>query len=305
MVRYLFFRVLGATVALLFVASLVFAILRLTGDPLDMLIPFGATAEEMDLFQRSLGLDKPLPVQYVEFLAGIPTLDMGLSFRYKEPAMGLVLERMPATVQLATTALAIAFVLGIPLGVLAAVHRNSALDNILSFLSFLGYATPQFWLGIMLVLIFAVRLGWLPTSGRGSLRQLILPAITLATWPLGQFTRLTRSEMLEVLHKEYVRTARAKGLSEFRVLSRHALQNAAIPLVTLVGMNLAVFLGGAILVETVFAWPGMGRLAVQAVSFRDFPLVQASVMVIATVFIIVNFFVDILYVVLDPRIELQ
>lgn len=305
MQRYLLLRFVFSIWALFVVASLVFGILRLTGDPIKMFIPSGVGPEQAAQFRHELGFDRPLHVQYLKFLVGVVTLNMGTAFRYKEPAMGLVLERMPATLTLAISALAIAFITGIPLGALAAVYRNSPLDSLVSLLAFFGYATPQFWLGIMLMLMFAVRLGWLPTSGTGSLRHLILPAITLASWPLGQVTRLTRSEMLEVLHRDYVRTARAKGLPEWRVLFGHALRNAAIPLVTLAGLNLGAFLGGAILVENVFAWPGVGRLAVQAISFRDFPLVQASVIVIAVSLVMINFFVDIVYVVLDPRVKLQ
>ena len=305
MARYILRRLVGALVALFLVASLVFAILRLTGDPVNMLIPLGSTPEQVALFRSSLGLDKPLYAQYLDFLAGIATLNLGISFRYGEPAMGLVLERIPATLQLTAVSLVIAFLVGIPAGVIAAYKHNTRVDALLSFLSFLGYATPQYWLGIMLVIVFAVHLGLLPTSGSGSLKHVILPAITLATWPLGQITRLTRSEMIEVLSKDYVRTARAKGLPELRVLFRHALQNASLPMIAMAGINLAVFIGGDVLVETVFAWPGMGRLAVQAVHFRDFPLVQSSVIVIAIGFLFVNAVVDVLSAAVDPRIGLQ
>lgn len=303
--RFIFLRFLAALLTVLVVVSLAFAALRMTGDPINMLIPFGASPEEMAYFRRSLGLDQPLYVQYLQFLKGIPTLNMGVSFRYGEPAMPLVLERLPATMELAVSAIAVSLILAIPLGVLSAVYRNSPLDNTASFLAFLGYATPQFWTGIMLAILFGVYLGWLPTSGRGGLKHLILPVLTLATWPVGQFTRIVRSEMLEILHRDFVRTARAKGLTEPRVLLGHALRNAAIPIVNLTGLNLASLLGGTILVESVFAWPGMGRLAVEAVGFRDFPLVQSAVVVIATGFVTINFLVDVVCGFLDPRVELR
>jgi len=301
--RLILLRFIGALATVFVVVTLVFVALRVSGDPAQMLVPIDAGLEEKARLRQALGVDQPLEVQYLRFLAGIPRLEMGISFRYGEPAMRLVLQRLPATIQLAVSALGMSLIVAMPLGVISAVRRNSPVDHAVSFLAFLGYSSPQFWTGIMLVILFAVYLGWLPTSGRGGLEHLVLPALTLATRPLGQFVRMVRSEMLEVLGKDFVRTARAKGLTERRVLYQHALRNAAIPVVNLAGLNLGQFLAGTILVETVFAWPGMGRLAVQAVNFRDFPLVQASVVVIGIGFVTINFLVDVVCSFVDPRVR--
>ena len=302
--QYVIRRLISSVFVILGVGTVVFIVLRLAGDPTALLLTEGASQANIDELRFQLGLDQPVTVQYLRFLKGVFTLDFGRSFRYNEPAIGIVLERLPATLQLALMAMLIGVVLGVPLGVASAVRRNSIFDSLASFVAFLGQAIPNFWLGIMFILFFAVELRWLPTSGSGTWKHLILPAVTLATRPFAEITRITRSEMIETLKEDYIRTARSKGLSERYILRAHALRNAAIPLVTVMALNLGALLGGAIVVETVFAWPGAGRLLVQAIQFRDFPLVQADVLFLAGAFVVINFFADILYTSLDPRIEL-
>ena len=303
--RFLLRRLLGAVIVLLGVSTIVFVVLRFTGDPVALLAPPESSQEDLEEYRHLLGLDKPVPVQYVEFLTGVLRGDLGTSFRYGEPVSWLVLERLPATMQLAVASIVFALALAVPIGVLAAVRRDSVFDTVASMFAFVGMAIPIFWLGEMLIIVLAVRFGILPTSGYGSWRHLILPMVTLGTYPLAQFTRLVRSEMLEILSQDYVRTARAKGLRESAVLFRHALANAGISLVTLVGINVGVLLGGAIITETIFAWPGLGRLVVQAIEFRDFPLVQGAVIFIALITVLISLVVDLLYGVLDPRTRLS
>ncbi len=302
--RYILSRVGGGLVAVWAVATVVFVILRLTSDPTTLLLPLDATQEDIARLKRSLGLDQPVPVQYVRFITGAATGNFGISFRYQEPAMKLVLERLPASLELASLAMLLALVVAVPLGILSAVRRNSVFDHVASFVSFLGFAVPVFWLGTMLIIIFSVQLRLLPTSGRGEPAQLILPVLTLSTWPLGQLTRLVRSDMLAVLGEDYIRTARAKGLSEQLLLVRHALKNAAIPLLTLASIIFGTLLGGAIITETIFGWPGMGRLAIQSIQSRDFPVIEATVIFMAGLFVLLNLIADLLYGVLDPRIRL-
>jgi peptide/nickel transport system permease protein len=242
-------------------------------------------------------------LQYVQFLGGALTGDFGTSFRHQQPALPLVLERLPATLELAGAALALAVVLALPLGILAAVYRGRLLDVLAMAFAVVGQATPYFWMGIMLILVVSVELGWLPTSGRGGLERLILPTVTLGTHFAASLARLTRTSMLEVLGQQFVTTARAKGLSERSVVLAHALKNAAVPVVTLIGLQFGTLLGGAVVTETIFAWPGVGRLAVQSVFVRDYPVVQAGVFVLALTFVAINLLVDLLYGVLDPRIR--
>ncbi len=252
-----------------------------------------------------MGFDDPMAVQYLRFLRGALRGDFGESVRHGEPAMGLVVERLPATFELAGAGLLLALCLAIPTGIVSAVRRNTAVDYVSTVLALLGQAMPTFWLGIMLILLFSVRLSWLPSSGRGDLEHLILPAITLGLFTTARITRLTRSGMLEVLGQDYIRTARAKGMSEPPVVWKHALKNASIPIVTIVGIELGTLLGGSVITETIFAWPGVGRLSVQAIFNRDYPVVQAAVFLLAATFVLVNFLVDVLYTYLDPRIRLR
>jgi ABC-type dipeptide/oligopeptide/nickel transport system permease component len=283
----------------------VFLILHLTGDPVLLLLPPDATAEDIAKFRTAVGFNDPVAVQYARLLRGVLRGDFGESVRHGEPALGLVLERLPATFELAGAGLLLALSLAIPAGIVSAVRRNTLVDYIATVVALLGQAMPTFWLGIMLILVFSVRLSWLPSSGRGDLEHLILPAITLGLFTTARITRLTRSGMLEVLGQDYIRTARAKGVSEPPVVWKHALKNASIPIVTIVGIELGTLLGGSVITETIFAWPGVGRLSVQAIFNRDYPVVQAAVFLLSSTFVIVNFLVDIVYTYLDPRIRFR
>ena len=299
-------RKLGHTLFVAFgVVTLVFAALRMSGDPAATMLPGDASVEELRALRHTLGLDQPLPMQYLHFLAGAITGDFGTSLRHQEPAMGLVLERLPATLELAFAALVLSVAVGVPLGIVAALRRGKLADMIAMAFAVVGQATPYFWMGIMLILVFAVELRWLPTSGRGGVDRLILPSITLGTHFMAVLARLTRTSMLEVLGQNYVVTARAKGLTERAVVLVHALKNAAVPIVTLIGLQFGTLLGGAVVTETIFAWPGVGRLAVQSIFVRDYPVVQAGVFVLALSFVAINLIVDLLYGWLDPRTRAQ
>ena len=296
-------RALGHLLAVMLgTASLVFVVLRLTGDPAMMVAPPGATLDDLAAIRRDLGLDRSIAAQYVEFLRKLAVGDLGESFRYRRPALEIVTERAGATVQLALAAQLLAIAVAIPLGVISAIRRDTWLDAALTGLATLGQSIPNFWLGLMAIVVFAVHLGWLPTSGRGGWLHLVLPAITLSSYSMASLTRLMRSSVLEVLGSDYVRTARAKGLSAGSVLFKHALKNALIPVVTLTGLQLGVLLSGAVIVETVFAWPGIGRLTIEAIHTRDYPLVQAGVVLMAMLFVVVNQGVDLCYRWLDPRV---
>jgi len=305
MTSYLVRRGWQSGLVLLGVSFVVFLILHLTGDPALLLLPPDASAEDIAKFRKAMGFDDPWPVQYLRFLKGAVRGDFGESVRHGEPAMSLVLERLPATFELAGAGLLIALCLAIPAGIVSAVRRNTAVDYVSTVVALLGQAMPTFWLGIMLILVFSVRLSWLPSSGRGDIEHLILPSITLGLFTTARITRLTRSGMLEVLGQDYIRTARAKGVSEPPVVWKHALKNASIPIVTIVGIELGTLLGGSVITETIFAWPGVGRLSVQAIFNRDYPVVQAAVFLLASTFVIVNFLVDIVYTYLDPRIRFR
>jgi ABC-type dipeptide/oligopeptide/nickel transport system permease component len=285
------------------VVTLAFAALRLSGDPAATMLPGDASVDELRDLRAALGLDRPLWLQYLHFLGSALRADFGDSFRHQQPALPLVLERLPATLELAGAALLLAVVVALPLGVLAAIYRGRAIDVIAMAFAVVGQATPYFWMGIMLILIVSVELGWLPTSGRGGLERLILPAVTLGSHFAAVLARLTRTSMLEVLGQQFVVTARAKGLSEWRVILAHTLKNAAVPVVTLIGLQFGTLLGGAVVTETIFAWPGVGRLAVQSIFARDYPVVQAGVFVLALTFVAINLVVDLTYGVLDPRIR--
>ena len=301
---FLLRRLLQSLVVLFGVSFVVFLILHLTGDPALVLLSPEATAEDVRRFREAMGFNDPFIVQYWRFLTGALRGDFGQSVRHGEPAFGLVVERLPATFELAGAALLLALVLSIPAGIVSAVRRNTALDYVSTVVALLGQSMPTFWLGIMLILLLSVQLQWLPSSGRGGWEHLVLPAITLGLFTTARITRLTRSGMLEVLNQDYIRTARAKGVSNPPVVWKHALKNAAIPIVTIVGIELGTLLGGSVITETIFAWPGVGRLSVQAIYNRDYPVVQASVFLLATTFVLVNLLVDVVYTYLDPRIRL-
>jgi ABC-type dipeptide/oligopeptide/nickel transport system permease component len=298
-------RLWQAVLVLFGVSVVVFMILHLTGDPAGLLLPPDASAEDVARFRTAMGFDDPWIVQYARFLRGALQGNFGESLRHGEPALGLVIERLPATFQLAGAGLLLALCLAVPAGIISAVKRNTAVDYISTVVALLGQAMPTFWLGIMLILVFSVRLNWLPSSGRGDLEHLVLPAITLGLFTTARITRLTRSGMLEVLGQDYIRTARAKGVREQPVVWKHALKNASIPIVTIVGIELGTLLGGSVITETIFAWPGVGRLSVQAIFNRDYPVVQAAVFILASTFVVLNLVVDLAYTWLDPRIRFR
>jgi ABC-type dipeptide/oligopeptide/nickel transport system permease component len=313
MIRYLARRFWQSLLVLFGISIIIFIILHLTGDPAVLLMPPDATKEDIDNFRKLMGFNDPLflrwppwrfltDTQYGRFFTGVIHGDFGNSFRHQQPALGLVLERMPATLELTLAAMAIAVCVAIPVGILSAVRRNSVLDHAGMVLALLGQSMPVYWLGIMFILLFAVRLNLLPAFGAEGWQHLILPAVTLGAFSMARIARLTRSGMLEVLGQEFVRTARAKGVSEGGVILKHALKNAAIPIITVIGLDLGTLLGGAVITETIFAWPGVGRLAVQAISYRDYPVVQAAVFTLASIFIVINFLVDVLYAYVDPRV---
>jgi peptide/nickel transport system permease protein len=301
---YVLRRLWQSALTLVGVSVLVFVILRVVpGDPAKMLLPDGAPQSAVDELNRQLGLHEPLYVQYGLFLQSVFRGDFGQSFQYRAPALRVVVERLAATVQLALAALLITVGAGVSLGIVAAVRRGTGYDYASTVLAVLGQSLPNFWLGIMLILLFGVALRWLPTSGFESWRHLILPAVTLAAFPMALVARLTRSSMLEILGRDFIRTGRAKGLAERAVILRHALRNAAVPLLTVLGLQIGTLLGGAVITESVFAWPGMGKLVVDAIFFRDFPVVQTVLILSATIFVVINLLVDLLYTVIDPRIR--
>jgi peptide/nickel transport system permease protein len=301
---YLVWRSLHSLLLLWLVTVVVFGLLHLTpGDPASLMLGEQATPEQIRDLRRSLGLDEPLLTQYTRFLGHAVRGDFGMSIRAQRPALEVVLERLPATLLLAAGAFTFALALGLPIGVLSAAKRLSLWDHGSMALALMGQSMPVFWLGLMLIIVFSVHLRWLPVSGAGGPLHLVLPAITLGTFLIGLIIRLTRSSMLEVLGQDYVRTARAKGLGERAVIIRHALRNALIPVVTLLGLQLGILLGGAVITETVFAWPGVGMVTVTAIHQRDYPVVQCAVLVSAVLVVSINWAVDVLYHVLDPRIR--
>jgi peptide/nickel transport system permease protein len=304
MQRYIVRRLLQGLVTLFLVSIIVFILGRLTGDPVALLLSEFSTFEDQERLTRQLGLDKPLPEQYAIFLWNAVRGDLGRSIRGdRAPALNLILERLPATVQLASISVLLSFLIGLPLGVLAAVRRGSFVDTISRVVALLGQAVPVFWLGIAAMYVFSVQLKLLPTSGYGTAKQFVLPVFAMSAFTVAAFLRLTRSGMLEALESEYVKLARIKGLSETRVIWKHALRNSLIPVITYLGTIFGRLVTGAVVVETVFAWPGVGRLAFDAVMLRDFPVLQAVVLFMATAFIGVNLAVDVLYAYIDPRIR--
>jgi peptide/nickel transport system permease protein len=287
------------------VLSILFVVLRMSGDPVLMLVPPETSAVEIERLRQALGFADPLWKQYVRYLGQLLRLDFGKSLVIKEPALRVVLSRAPATIQLALAAFAIAIPVGFTSGVYAAVRRGQPMSYVAGWAAVLGQSVPTFWLGIVLILVFSVQLRLLPSFGYGSLAHLVLPAVTLSGFLTAKLSRLVRSQMLEALGQEYVTVARAKGLSMLRVLARHAIPNALIPVVSLIGLDLANLLGGAVITETVFSWPGIGRQLVEAVLQRDYPVVQTSVTAITVIVVIVMLLTDLFYTILDPRIRFQ
>ena len=302
---FLLGRLTRTLIVLFGLTLLVFVLLHLSGDPASVLAPATASAEDLERIREDFGLNDPLHEQYLRFVANTVTGDFGRSWKYQRPAIDLILERMPATLELAGTALVIAVVVGGVLGMAAAANRGRWIDIGSVGFSIVARAMPSFWLGLMSILLFAVILGWTPTSGRGTPLHLVLPAATLAATFLADVLLLTRSGMLETLDEDYIRTARAKGISPRLIQLRHALPNAALPVVSSVGLIGGRLIGGAIITETVFAWPGVGSLAIDGITSRDFPLVQASVIVLAIAVAVVNLLTDLSYGILDPRIRHQ
>jgi ABC-type dipeptide/oligopeptide/nickel transport system permease component len=303
---YIIKRLIQAVGVCLVVSMISFFLLFLNTDPALILLPPEAEMKDIETFKKQMGLDRPILIQYGDFLQkAVFHGDFGQSLVAKVPALELIAERLPATIELTVAVMIVVNLVSIPAGIISAVRRYSLADNVATFVALVGQAMPLYWFGIMLIIIFGVWLHWLPISGSGSLAHLVLPAITLGSWILPINMRLVRSGMLDVLNQDYIRTARAKGLTERKVLIKHAFRNAAIPLITILGMQIGLLLGGAVVTETVFAWPGMGRLAVDSIRAGDYPVVQAVVVVFAFFVIIGNLVADILAALIDPRIRLE
>jgi peptide/nickel transport system permease protein len=303
--RYLLQRVAQGIGTLLVISLIVFLLARLSGDPLQIMLPEESTKEDYAIAARYWGLDRSLTEQYLTFLGNALRGDLGTSIRLRRPALELVWERLPATLQLAGAAIFVSLVIAIPIGVLSAVKRDTPLDYIGKVIALIGQSMPSFWLGIVLIWVFAVMLGWLPASGSGGPQHFVLPAIALGWYQVAAVMRLVRSAMLDVLDSEYVKLARIKGVAERGVVWKHCLRNAAIPPLTYIGFIVAVLLTGSLVIETVFAWPGIGLLAIDAVRYRDFPVVQTVVLLYAAKYVVINLLVDVAYVYVDPRIRYQ
>ncbi|MFG2478525.1 ABC transporter permease [Streptomyces fagopyri] len=303
LLRTVLVRLGTALLVLLCAATVSFFLVRLSGDPVKLLLPPDATAQQEAVLRGSLGLDRPLFTQYADFLWGLPRLDFGNSLFYNEPVRTVLADRLPATLQLAAAALVVTLVIAIPAGIFAAMRRGRASDRGVMTMVLLGQSTPPFWVGILLILVFAVGLHALPASGYGTFAHLVLPAITLAVYSVAVVARLLRSSLIDVLSSDHIRTARAKGFGPLKVVLTHGLRNASLPVVTVIGLEVGSLLGGAILTEQVFSWPGVGQLTIEAISHRDFPLVQATVLLFAATFVVVNLLVDLSYSFLDPRVR--
>jgi len=306
MIRYASLRLLFALPALWLIVTMVFLLAHIVpGDPVQQMLGEGARAEDLQQLRHALGLDVPVAVQYGRYLAGIVHGDLGESFRFREPVSRVVLEHYPATLELAIVALLVCAAIGIPAGLLAAERRATATDRAVGVFTLFGLSVPNFALGPVLILVFSIILGWLPVSGRGGLAHLILPAVTLGASLAAILTRMVRTSVIEELSSDYVRTARAKGLSPAAVLFRHAFRNALIPILTILGLQFGTLLAGTIVTETIFSWPGIGRLAVQAINARDYPLLQGCILLIAVSYVLVNLLTDFIYALVDPRVRLE
>jgi peptide/nickel transport system permease protein len=303
--RFIVRRLLQGFILLFLVAGVVFVLGRLTGNPADLMLPEDATAEDRARLVAQLGLDGPLHVQFIKFIGNALTGDLGTSIRMRQPAVDVFFSRLPNTLAIIPWAILFAMVIGIPLGVAAALNRGNTIDRAAGTIAVIGIAMPSFWLGIILIFVFSVELGWLPSGRMGGPEHYVLPVITLGTFLTAGFMRLTRSSMLDVMESEFVKLARIKGLSEGVVIWKHCLRNAMIPLLTLWGVFVGNLITGAIVTETVFAWPGIGRLTYEAVIYRDFPLLQAVIILKSILILGINLLVDILYAFVDPRIRLN
>jgi peptide/nickel transport system permease protein len=302
--RYVLRRLAYSLVSLALLSLTIFLFVRLTGDPTVLLVEPGASRADMEAVRHDLGLDRPLWVQYGTFVSSLVRGDFGRSFYYRSPVLDLYLSRLPYSLMLAAAAMGFSLLIGIPSGIVAAVRVNSWWDSAGKLFALLGLSMPSFWIGLVMILFFSVFLGWLPSSGSGTALHLVMPALALGWYFAAAHMRLTRSSMLEVLGSEYVKLARLKGLPEALVIGKHAFKNALIPVLTLAGINLVIMVNVAVVVETVFAWPGIGRLLYEGIAFRDFPVVQATVLLGGGMIVIVNLLVDLLYAAIDPRIRL-
>jgi ABC-type dipeptide/oligopeptide/nickel transport system permease component len=302
--RFVIRRSLYATVTLLILSLTIFSVIRLTGDPVTLMAEPGARPEDLERIRSEWGLDRPLPVQYFSFLKNMVTGELGKSFNYGMPVSTLYFQRLPNSLELAFAATLISFAIGIPAGLISAVKVNTPWDNAGKVIALFGLAVPGFWLGLVMILVFSVWLGWLPTSGQGGWQHLIMPAVALGWYFAASLLRLTRSSMLEVMRSEYIKLARLKGLPGYIVISQHAFKNALIPVLTLAGINLVVMINAAVIIEVIFAWPGIGRLLYEGIFQRDFPLVQGVVMEAGIMIVVINLTIDILYAYIDPRIRL-
>jgi len=305
MIIFLIRRLQLSIVVILGVSIVVFLISRISGDPAQLMLSMYATQEDIAAFRQIMGLDDPLLVQYWNFLSHALQGDFGNSYMHHLPVSYLIMTHLPATLKLAVVSMTISVIIGVPAGVIIAINKGSYIERIGMLLALFGQSTPVFWLGLMLILVFSVRLQWLPAGSSGTWKHIVLPAITLASWSITMITRVTYSSMVDVLQKNYITVAHAKGLHRRMVFVRHALKNALIPVITLVGLRFGVVLGGAVVTETVFAWPGMGRLAINAVYNRDYPLIQGTVLIVAVGFVLISTVLDIIYRYIDPRVRLE
>ena len=302
-IHFVLGRLAQALLTLLLLSLIVFGLARLTGDPVSLMAPMEASAQDLEAIRASLGLDRPLPVQYGHFVLNALQGDFGRSIKWDTPAMEMLLERFPATIVLSMSSMAFGLVLALTVGIWSAVRRDTWFDQLGKVVALIGQSMPTFWFGILLILVLSLQMRWLPTSGYGLDAHLVMPTITLGTFVAASIMRVTRSAMIDALEMDHIRTARSKGVPEWRVVLVHALKNAAIPILTITALQAATILRGAVVTETVFAWPGIGKIAIDAVYARDFPLVQAAVLLMGVVFLAVNLVVDLIYVVLDPRIS--
>jgi len=315
MLQFLTRRILRAVVALWGIVTVVFIVMRLSGDPVPLMLPPDASTAEMNRVRADMGLDQPIVVQYAVFLGNVLRGDLGRSIHMRQPAIDIAMERLPATFELALVAFALAVVVALPAGLISAAKRNSIWDNTAMFFALIGQSAPTFYIGIMLILVLGLQFGLFPVSGRGQgswlniqdwptmLWHVFLPAVTLGAFAMASIARLTRSAVLEVMRQDYIRTARAKGLPETTVLLRHALANAAVPIITVIGIGIALLIGGVVVTESVYAIPGLGRLTVDAVLARDFPTIQGVILLFSFVYVLINLLVDLSYVFFDPRIR--
>jgi peptide/nickel transport system permease protein len=303
--RYVITRVISGVFVIFLALTAVFFMLRLSGDPVLLFAPMDTSRQDMDAIRERMGFNDPLLVQYGRFIQDAAQLDFGNSSRERRPAMEVVTDRLPATIQLGATALVLSVAIGIPLGILSAVKHGSGWDKFARILSVAGQAIPGFWLGVILIMFFSVRLGWLPTSGRGGLEHMIMPAFTLAAFSMARYARLTRSTFLDVLGQDYIRTARAKGLGQNLILWRHAFKNASVSLITMTGLEIGNLIAGAVVIEQVFAWPGMGRVMVQSLLNRDFAVVTAAVVLFAAMYTFSNLLADLAYGWVNPTVRLN